>query len=114
MTLVPSLTFLVLAATNVSISIGSYTVAKISGQGSPSNVSFGFVGRSMRSLTHREANPIFSASVATRRIVLGEAIVPYCGRAIPTATFDSSDRLMALGTRALTVPKLQFKGQFFP
>src|SRR2546425_6126971 len=98
MTLVPSLTFLVLAATNVSISIGSYTVAKISGQGSPSNVSFGLVGRSNRSLTHKEASPIFSASSATSRIVLGEAIVPYWGRATPKATFDSSDRLMTLGT----------------
>src|SRR2546422_4572328 len=47
---------------------------------------------------HREAGPIFSASTATRRIVSGEAIVPYCRRAIPTATFESSDRPMELGT----------------
>src|SRR6267143_5240723 len=65
----------------------------MSGQDSPSHVSLGLVGRSIRSLTQRDASPIFSASRATWRIVWGETVDPYCGRAIPIETFGLADRL---------------------
>ena len=55
-------------------------------------LSLGLVGRSIRSLTQRDASPIFSASKATWRIVSGETIDPYCGRAIPIETLGLADR----------------------
>src|SRR4051794_20037098 len=86
-TLVPSVIRVVVAATYVRTSIGSYTVPNISGAsitGPPGPpIAIGTVGRSCRSNDHTESSPARSASWATWAMASGEASGPATGRCTP-------------------------------
>src|SRR5918994_2951684 len=114
MTLVPSAIRSVRAATNASVSSGSYTVAQnsgpfITGPPSPPN-GIGTVGRNSRSYVHTEPSPAASASWATWAIASGVASSPLLGSPIPTCTpliLESSVRARHTGH----VPKIGPRGR---